>query len=517
VRVAWHHFRLSLVAMLLLVLSGCAKADDLVGTWIPQDAPPGILEQQPQSVRVLVIKQGSGGQLVGKILVPGLAGMPIAVRREGDRIHLTLQMARGMEQSFEATLSDGHLNVGGPGEPPSPMRHVSAEEAKALESLVPPKGPLPPLKVLPPNGLAQTPPMGFSTWNHFATEIDDRTVREIADALVSTGLRDAGYVHVNIDDGWQGTRDANGELQPNAKFPDMKALTAYLHERGLKLGIYTSPGPKSCAGFEGSYGHEEQDARTYASWGIDYVKYDWCSAGLIYDDADMPAVYQKMAEALRATGRPMVFSICQYGRSDVWRWGASAGGNLWRTTGDIADRWPVMSTIGFAQDELSSFSGPGHWNDPDMLEVGNGGMSTAEYRTHMSLWAMLAAPLIAGHDVRRSSPETIALLTNREVIAIDQDPLGTAGRRVVQRGPLEIWTRPLSAGRTAVALFNRSDATASVDATFAELALQGPASAREVWSGRDLGVLEEKIAAEVEPHGVALLVLTPAKASAPTR
>ena len=248
-------------------------------------------------------------------------------------------------------------------------------------------------------------------------------------------MRDAGYVYVNIDDGWQGERDEHGNLRPNTKFPDMKGLADYLHGRGLKLGIYTSPGPKSCAGFEGSYGHEEQDARTFAEWGVDYLKYDWCSAGLIYDDAEMPAVYLKMAEAIRATGRPMVFSICQYGRADVWKWGADAGGNLWRTTGDIADRWDVMSTIGFAQDELAPFARPGHWNDPDMLEVGNGHMTAAEYRTHMSLWALLAAPLIAGHDVRSSSPETLSVLTNREVIAIDQDPLGRPGRRVVQRGP----------------------------------------------------------------------------------
>jgi alpha-galactosidase len=221
-----------------------------------------------------------------------------------------------------------------------------------------------------------------------------------------------------------------------------------------------------------------------------------------------------MAEALRATGRPMVFSICQYGRSDVWRWGAGAGGNLWRTTGDIADRWEVMSTIGFAQDELAAFTGTGHWNDPDMLEVGNGGMSATEYRTHMSLWAMLAAPLIAGHDVRRSSPETVAILTNREVIAIDQDTLGKSGRRVVRRGPLEVWTRPLSGDRTAVALFNRGDTPAKVEATFAELGLTGRTSAREVWTARDLGVLDERIAADVDAHGVALVVLTPASAAA---
>ena len=486
---------------------------DLAGTWIPEDATLEILEREPSRVRLLVIEQRASGVLSAKLVVPTLAGVPVSVRRDGDRVRLALRMARGMEQPFEATLRDGRLIIGGPGEPPVPLRRVSADEAQLLERIGPKRVPLPAFAPLPANGLARTPPMGFSTWNHFATAIDDRTIREIADALVATGMRDAGYVHVNIDDGWQGARDATGELRPNEKFPDMKALADDLHERGLKLGIYTSPGPRSCAGFEGSHGHEEQDARTFAAWGIDYVKYDWCSAGLLYDDAEMPAVYAKMAAALRATGRPMVFSICQYGRADVWTWGADAGGNLWRTTGDIADRWDVMSAIGFEQGELSPFAGPGHWNDPDMLEVGNGGMTTTEYRTHVSLWAMLAAPFIAGHDVRRATPETTALLTNPGVIAIDQDPLGQAGQRVVRRGPLEIWTRPLAGGRSAVALFNRGDSPARVEAPLTDLGLAPGSSAVDVWSGRPHGALAGTVAAEVEPHGVALLVVTPAGAA----
>lgn len=502
-------FALPLALAIVLAFFRSAAADDLAGTWIPQDATTEILQHEPGRVRVLVLKEGPQGGLTGTLLIPTLAGMPISVRRDGSRVHFALQMARGMEQPFEATFSDGRLVIGAPGQEQAAMRRVTPDEARLLDRMAPKKPALPAVKALPANGLARTPPMGFSTWNHFGAEIDDRTVREIADALVSTGLRDAGYVSVNIDDGWQGTRDASGALRPNAKFPDMKALADYLHQRGLKLGIYTSPGPKSCAGFEGSFGHEEQDARTFAAWGVDYVKYDWCSAGLIYDDAEMPAVYQKMAEALRATGRPMVYSLCQYGRADVWKWGAAAGGNLWRTTGDIADRWDVMSMIGFEQGELSPFAGPGHWNDPDMLEVGNGGMSATEYRTHVTLWAMLAAPLIAGHDVRRSSPETIALLTNRAVIAVDQDPLGRAGQRVVQRGPLEVWTRPLDGGRTAVALFNRGETPAKVEASLAELSIAKGLTATDAWSGRSLGTLDERVAADVEPHGAVLLVLAP--------
>jgi alpha-galactosidase len=512
--------RIRPTALALLLLVTCAAraaaaSDGLVGTWVPRELTPEALTRQPERVRILTIRATPGG-LVGKVIIPTLAGVPVAVEREGDRVRLVITMARGMRTPLDATLAGGDLATAAPGstEPPTALRRATAEEQAALERITPKKLPLPAVKALPPNGLAPTPPMGFSTWNHFQTRIDDQTIRDVAAALVATGLRDAGYVYVNIDDGWQGTRDATGELRPNAKFPDMKALADHLHGLGLKLGIYTSPGPKSCAGFEGSYGHEEQDARTFAAWGVDYLKHDWCSAGLIYDDAEMPAVYQKMAEALRATGRPIVYSLCQYGRADVWKWGADAGGNLWRTTGDIADRWQIMSTIGFAQDELAPFAGPGRWNDPDMLEIGNGHMTTAEYRTHMSLWAMLAAPLIAGHDVRASTPETLALLKSPAVIAIDQDALGKAGRRVVQRGALEVWTRPLADARTAVALFNRGETPATISATFTELGVTGRVSATDVWAEQSLGVLDGGVGlgAEVEPHGVVLLILAPARA-----
>jgi len=500
----------TLVALATLVgLVETAAAEQIAGTWVPQGVNADILAQQPQNVRTLTIREARGG-LIGKLVVPTLVGVPVAVEQHGDQIRLVIQMARGMETPLEATLTADHLSITAPGgtSPPAMMRRPSAEELQVLERLAPKKLPIPSMKALPPNGLARTPPMGFSTWNHFQTAIDDRTIRDVADALVATGMRDAGYVHVNIDDGWQGDRDEHGTIHSNAKFPDMKALADYLHGHGLKLGMYTSPGPKSCAGFEGSYGHEEDDARTFAAWGVDYLKYDWCSAGLIYDDAEMPAVYLKMAEAIRATGRPMVFSICQYGRADVWKWGADAGGNLWRTTGDIADQWQIMSTIGFAQEELAPFAAAGHWNDPDMLEVGNGRMTAAEYRTHMSLWALLAAPLIAGHDVRSAAADTVAMLTNHDVIAIDQDPLGRPGRRVVQRGQVEVWTRPLEGKRTAVALFNRGTEAATIEASFAELGIAGRAGALDVWAQRSLE-LDGHVAAEVEPHGVVLLVLAP--------
>jgi alpha-galactosidase len=364
---------------------------------------------------------------------------------------------------------------------------------------------------------APTPPMGWNSWNHFAARIDDATVRAQADAMVSSGMRDAGYTYINIDDTWEGQRDAAGVIHPNAKFPDMKALADYVHARGLKLGIYSSPGPKTCAGYAGSQGHEAQDAQTYAAWGVDYLKYDLCSlstpmlmAGSLDGAQKIElAAYTRMADALRATGRPIVYSLCQYGFAQVWRWGGSVGGNLWRTTGDITDRYPRMVQIGFGQAGLSKYASPGHWNDPDMLEVGNGGMKPDEYRTHMSLWALLAAPLLAGNDLTTMTAETRAMLTNREVIAIDQDRAGIQGDRVSAEGPLEIWAKPLAGGGKAVGLFNLSDLPAEMDLKFADVGFGEGAAARDVWAAKDLGRLQGSFKVMVPAHGVALLRLAP--------
>jgi alpha-galactosidase len=364
---------------------------------------------------------------------------------------------------------------------------------------------------------APTPPMGWNSWNHFAAKIDDATVRAQADAMVASGMRDAGYVYVNIDDTWQGQRDASGVIHPNGKFPDMKALADYVHSKGLKLGLYSSPGPKTCAGYEGSQGHEAQDARTYAAWGVDYLKYDLCSLGtsmlragsLDAAQAIELAAYTRMADALRATGRPIVYSLCQYGFAQVWRWGGSVGGNLWRTTGDIEDKYPRMVQIGFGQAGLSKYAGPGHWNDPDMLEVGNGGMKPDEYRTHMALWALLAAPLLAGNDLTAMTAETRAMLTNREVIAIDQDPAGAQGDRVSAEGPLEVWAKPLAGGGKAVGMFNLSDLPAEMELKFADVGFGGGAAARDVWAAKDLGRLRGSFRVMVPAHGVTLLRLTP--------
>lgn len=363
--------------------------------------------------------------------------------------------------------------------------------------------------------VAQTPPMGWNSWNHFADKVDDKTIRATADMMVSSGMRDAGYVYVNIDDTWQGKRDTKGNIHPNEKFPDMKALADYVHSKGLKFGIYSSPGAKTCAGYEGSLGHEQQDAETYAAWGVDYLKYDLCSytkelkerAGTDHDKARevMIEIYSKMHDALARTGRPIVLSLCQYGWEAVWRWGTDAGGNLWRTTGDIEDNYDSMSKIGFGQAGLSPFAGPGHWNDPDMLEIGNGGMKPMEYRTHMSLWAMLAAPLLAGNDLSAMTQETKDILMNREVIAIDQDPLGKQGDRVYTEGPLAIWAKPLADGSKAVAIFNRWTMPLKLDVPLERIGFHGPVHARDLWKHEDTPVMDGIWHAAVPPHGVVLL------------
>jgi alpha-galactosidase len=319
-------------------------------------------------------------------------------------------------------------------------------------------------------------------------------------------------VYVNIDDTWEGERDAQGVIHSNSKFPDMKALADYVHGKGMKLGIYSSPGLKTCAKYEGSYGHEEQDAQTWAQWGVDYLKYDLCSFRDQMKQAPTPEAahkmmleaYTKMHDALLKTGRPIVFSLCQYGNDAVWRWGASVGGNAWRTTGDIGDRYQSMERIGFSQAGLSKYAAPGHWNDPDMLEVGNGGMNVDEYRTHMSLWALLAAPLLAGNDLSTMTPETVSLLTNREVIAIDQDKAGTQGDRVWAEGPMEVWARSLADGSKAVALFNRHPGPMDMHVDFRQLGFNAPPHIRNIWDAKDLPAASE-FSATVPGHGVVLL------------
>ncbi len=364
------------------------------------------------------------------------------------------------------------------------------------------------------NGLALTPPMGWNSWNHFGCDISEQTIRAAADAMVSSGMKDAGYQYVVIDDCWHGPRDAEGNITADPKrFPSgIKALADYVHAKGLKFGIYSDAGTQTCAGRPGSRGYEYQDARTYAAWGVDYLKYDWCHTGT----QDGQSSYTLMSDALRATGRPIVFSLCDWGSNKDWLWAKNVG-NLWRTTGDIYDGWESrdghyngMTNIVDMQAELAAYAGPGHWNDPDMLEVGNGGMSNEEYKTQFSLWAEMAAPLIAGNDLTKMDAQTLAILTNREVIAVDQDALGVQGRRVFKDGDREVWVKPLAGGGRAVVLFNRGKEASEIAVDWDMLGYPKgtPMHVRDLWQHKDLPRAHERVAAEVPPHGVVMLRLS---------
>jgi alpha-galactosidase len=365
------------------------------------------------------------------------------------------------------------------------------------------------------NGLAKTPPMGWNSWNKFACTIDEATVRRVADAMASNGMKDAGYQYVVIDDCWHGARDENGFITYDAKrFPGgIKALADYVHSKGLKFGIYSDAGRKTCGGRPGSQGHEYQDAKTYAAWGVDYLKYDWCETGT----RNAEEAYTLMADALRETGRDIVFSMCEWGTARPWLW-ADKVGNLWRTTGDITDKWdgkhgyslgilPIVD----ANEQLYPFAGPGHWNDPDMLEVGNGGLTDTEYRSHFSLWALMAAPLIAGNDIANMDEATRAILLNKAVIAVNQDPLGAQGRRVRDDGDLEVWSKPLADGGRAVILFNRGAETKPIAVDWTELGYPATlkTAVRDLWAHKDLGKMTGRFSANVPSHGVVMVTLRP--------
>lgn len=374
------------------------------------------------------------------------------------------------------------------------------DEIPAVEYIAPPS-----LHIVLKNGLAKTPPMGWNSWNHFGEDVTESDIRAAADALVSSGMRDAGYIYVNIDGTWEGRRDSHGNLLPNRKFRHIQALAEYVHSKGLKIGIYSSPGPYDCAGYPTSYGHEQQDAIDFARWGIDFIKYDWCSAEKIYHDDQIRAVYQKMGDALVATGRPIVYSLCEYGREDVQEWGADVGGNLWRTTDDIHDSWGSMIANVERQAAFAPYAGPGHWNDPDMLEIGNGGMTSDEYRTQMSLWALVAAPLLAGNNLQKMTEETKSILLNKEVIVIDQDLLGK--QAVPERqGDLETWIKPLSDGGAAVGVVNLGSSTKTATIRTAGLRLRGTVThARNLWSHEEVQFAQGVYSATVMPHATLLL------------
>jgi alpha-galactosidase len=363
--------------------------------------------------------------------------------------------------------------------------------------------------------LAATPPMGWNSWNRFGCNVSEDLIKSMTDAMVSSGMKEAGYQYVVIDDCWQVSRDSRGNILADPKqFPSgIQALADYVHSKGLKFGVYSDAGTQTCGGRPGSRGHEYQDALMYAAWGVDYLKYDWCNTGT----EDAQAAYTTMRDALKATGRPIVFSLCEWGSHKPWLWAKDVG-NLWRTTGDIADCWDCKRkySMGWVrildlQDGLEAYAGPGHWNDPDMLEVGNGGMNTTEYRSHFSFWCLLAAPLIAGNDLKNMPPEIKNILTNREVLAVDQDSLGMQGRRVWKEGDSEVWAKQLKDGSRAVILFNRGTTDAQISVAWEDLGYPAHLSAavRDLWGKKDLGKFTGSFAAKVAAHDVVMVKIAP--------
>jgi alpha-galactosidase len=366
------------------------------------------------------------------------------------------------------------------------------------------------------NGLARTPPMGWNSWNKFGCDVSEDLIKQMADAMVSSGMKDAGYSYVVIDDCWQVDRDKDGNIVPDAKrFPSgMKALADYIHAKGLKFGVYSDAGTGTCQNRPGSRGYEFQDARQYAAWDVDYLKYDWCN----HSTQDSQSSYGIMSEALKKSGRPIVFSLCEWGSTKPWLWAKDIG-NLWRTTGDIADKWEgkeqsdglgVVQILDL-QDGLESYAGPGHWNDPDMLEVGNGGLNATEARAHFSMWCLLAAPLMAGNDLRSMPADVREILTNKEVIAINQDPLGRQGRRVRDDGDLEVWAKLLHDGSRAVALLNRGKSDAAIKVNWTEIGYPShlPAAVRDLWKHEDVGKVIGGYSATVPSHGVVMITVKP--------
>ncbi len=362
------------------------------------------------------------------------------------------------------------------------------------------------------SGLALTPPMGWNSWNKFGCNVNEQIIKEAADAMVGTGMKEAGYEYIVIDDCWQVGRDLEGNIVADSeRFPSgMKTLVDYVHSKGLKFGIYSDAGTKTCQKRPGSRGYEFQDARTYASWGVDYVKYDWCNTST----QDARASYTLMRDAIYKAGRPMVFSLCDWGQSKPWLWAKDVG-HLWRATDDIMNCWDCSdkwNNAGFTilldrVAGLYSYSGPGHWNDPDMLEVGNNGLTTSESRAHFSLWCILAAPLMAGNDLSNMYQETLDILTNKEAIAVDQDSLGLQGVKVRDDGDYEVWVKQLADGSRAVVLFNRSDKQANITVTWVELGYPShvKAEVRDLWQHKNLGKFKRKFSSEVPSHDVVMI------------
>ncbi len=390
------------------------------------------------------------------------------------------------------------------------------------------------LRIVAGDRLALTPPMGWNSWNCFAGAVTQERIAGAAEAMVRSGLSRHGWTYINIDDYWQvkpGDKDPtlqgpgrhpDGRIAPNPRFPDMKGLVARIHSLGLKAGIYSSPGPLTCGGCVGSHGHEAADAAQYAAWGFDYLKYDWCTYTKVAKGSTLHELmkpYLLMGGALRAQTRDIVYSLCQYGMGNVSAWGDKVGGHCWRTTGDIVDTWASVTSIGFQQFGLELFAGPGNWNDPDMLVVGHVGwgpklhptrLTPSEQYSHISLWCLLAAPLLIGCDLEQLDAFTLNLLTNDEVLEVNQDPLGRQAARVAVRGSAQVWARPMEDGSVAVGLFNLDEEEQAAAVEWSDLGLAGPRRVRDLWRQKDLGVHDGRFEARVPRHGCVLVRLLPA-------
>jgi hypothetical protein len=460
--------------------------------------PPAAL---PQINSPAVTGVRPGNPFLFKIPVTGEKPLKIAV--EGLPEGLVFDAASGIIRG--KTSKKGEYKIS-----------LTAENSKGKDSTI--------MKIVVGDMIALTPPMGWNSWNCWGISVDDDKVIASARAFVEKGLADHGWTYINIDDGWEikgssqePKRESDGTIRTNEKFPDMKALGDTIHSLGLKFGIYSSPGPLTCGGYTASYEHEYQDAATFAGWGVDYLKYDWCSYGKIAKDNSLPELkkpYFLMRDALDSVNRDIVYSLCQYGMGKVWEWGAEVGGNLWRTTGDITDTWKSLKSIGFSQTDNAEYAGPGHWNDPDMLVVGRLGWGTHlhpsrltanEQYTHISLWALLSAPLLIGCDLQSLDDFTLNLLTNDEVISVDQDVLGKQATPVFIDGDIQIWVKQLADGTKAVGIFNLGDKVVDYKFVFEKAGLQTKLSIRDLWRQTDLGTFEGSKIFKMPVHGVYLL------------
>jgi alpha-galactosidase len=472
-----------------------------------QEGTPYILTPPPPDRPIL-----TGAQIVG-----ARPGTPFlhSVTATGRKpiLFTAADLPRGLILNEKTGIITGRVDKKGEYRVQITARNAAGRDERVLRISIGPK-------------IALTPPLGWNSWNAWGLAVDAEKVKDSARVFVEKGLRDHGWTYINVDDGWEiagddprPKRSPLSQILTNEKFPDMRALGDAIHALGLKFGIYSSPGPLTCGGYTASYQHEAQDARTFADWGVDYLKYDWCSYDKIAENKSpyqLKRPYLLMQKALATLNRDIVYSLCQYGMGKVWEWGETVGGNLWRTTGDITDTWESMKEIGFGQVENAKYAGPGHWNDPDMLVVGWVGwgpnlhpskLTPDEQYTHISLWCLLSAPLLIGCDLTRLDAFTLNLLTNDEVLAVDQDPLGRQAVPLVKSGDIQVWVKEMEDGSHAAGIFNLGDKEAPYTLKYKAIGLKGYINARNLWRQKDLGAPAEKLDVRLPAHGVILLKL----------